>query len=101
MVLAASLTRRLRKVVTPRDGDAAKQLYFALLMVGFSALIAISHEEVMLSGQYLAALAVVTGATIGAFTVPWKRMGPAWTAVIPLLDFVAIGLARDSLRAST
>lgn len=101
MDLAASLTRRLAQVVTPRDGDAAKQLYFALLMLGFSGMITISHPEVVLSAQYLAALAVVTGATIAAFVVPWKSMGPWWTAVIPLVDFVAVGLARDTLRTST
>jgi hypothetical protein len=73
MDLAASLTRRLTQVVTPRDGDAAKQLYFAILLVGFSALIAISHLDVVLAGPYLAALALVTAATVAAFVVPWAE----------------------------
>ncbi|WP_422115696.1 ATP-binding protein [Brachybacterium sp. UNK5269] len=101
MDLAASLTRRLAEVVTPRDGDAAKQLYFALLLLGFTAVIAISHLDVVLIGSYLAALAVVTAATVAAFAVPWTRLSPWWAAVIPLVDFVAIGLARDALRGST
>lgn len=101
MDLAAALSRRLAKVVDPHSGDAAKQLYFTLFLAGFTALVAISHPEVVLANLYLLALAVLVGATIAAFVVPWERLDPRLAVLIPVIDFVAIGLARDSLRSST
>lgn len=96
MDLAKSLTRRLAGIVSPTSGTGSKQLYFAALLVGFSALVSISHPELVLAADYLTALGMLALATMLALAVRWEEVRPAWGAVVPVLDMVAVALARDA-----
>ncbi len=101
MDLAKSLTRRLAGIVSPTSGTGSKQLYFAALLVGFSALVSISHPELVLAADYLTALGMLALATMLALTVRWEEVRPAWGAVVPVLDMGAVALARDAAREHT
>ncbi|MCT1776030.1 hypothetical protein [Brachybacterium sp. p3-SID957] len=101
MDLAKSLTRRLAGIVSPTSGTDSKQLYFAALLVGFSALVSISHPELVLAANYLTALGMLALATMLALTVRWEDVRPAWGAVVPVLDMGAVALARDAAREHT
>lgn len=100
MDLSTSMTRRLARVVSPTSGTAAKQLYFFVLVLGFTALVAISGPGYVLSPSYLAALAVLLLATVLAYAIRWEKAGTRWVAVVPVLDILAIGLVRDLMRDS-
>ena len=101
MDLAKSLAHRLARIVSPTSGTGSKQLYFAALLVGFSALVSISRPELVLTTQYLAALGVLALATVLALAVRWEARRPAWGAVVPVLDMGAVALARDAARDHT
>ena len=98
---AKSLTRRLAGIVSPTSGTGSKQLYFAALLVGFSALVSISHPELVLAADYLTALGMLALATMLALAVRWEEVRPAWSAVVPVLDMGAVALARDAAREHT
>ena len=101
MDLAKSLTHRLAGIVSPTSGTGSKQLYFAALLVGFSALVSISHPELVLATEYLTALGMLALATMLALAVRWEEVRPAWGAVVPVLDMGAVALARDAAREHT
>lgn len=101
MDLAKSLTRRLAGIVSPTSGTGSKQLYFTALLVGLTALASISHPELVLTAQYLAALGVLALATVLALAIRWDERRPAWGAVVPVLDMCAVALARDAARDHT
>jgi len=95
-----SWTERLGRVVSPTSGTASKQLYFAATVLGTTALIAVSHHELVLAPPYLLALAVLTVATVLAVVIDWDARPPAWCSVVPVLDMIAVALVRDLLRDS-
>ena len=101
MDLARSLPQRLARIASPTSGTGSKQLYFAALLVGFTALASISHPELVLTAQYLAALGVLALATVLALAIPWEGLRPAWGVVVPVLDMAAVALARDTTRDHT
>src|SRR5699024_2533758 len=98
VALAANLTRRLASVASPGSGTASKQLYFAAFLVLFTAVIALSHHEYVLTSTYLAALAVLVFATVLSGVVRWDELDARWGALVPLLDLVAVGMTRDLMR---
>ena len=101
MDLARSLSQRLARIASPTSGTGSKQLYFAALLVGFTALVSISRPELVLTAQYLAALGVLALATVLALAIPWEGLRPAWGVVVPVLDMGAVALARDATRDHT
>ena len=101
MDAVSSWTARLGRVASPAGGTASKQLYFAAFMLGYTALIALSHIEVVLTGQYLAALGVLLVATVLAVVIRWEELRPLWGALVPVLDMVAVALVRDLMRESS
>ena len=101
MDLAKSLTHRLAGIVSPTSGTDSKQLYFTALLVGLTALVSISHPELVLAADYLTALGMLALATMLALTIRWEDVRPAWGAVVPVLDMGAVALARDATRDHT
>ena len=101
MDLARSLSHRLARIASPTSGTGSKQLYFAALLVGFTALVSISRPELVLTAQYLTALGVLALATVLALAIQWEARRPAWGAVVPVLDMGAVALARDAARDHT
>ncbi|WP_394216655.1 sensor histidine kinase [Brachybacterium vulturis] len=93
-----SLTQRLGRVVSPSGGTDSKQLYFAGAMLALTVLIAISHHDLVLTGPYLLALGVLAVSTVLALLVRWDELRVGWTAVVPMLDIVAVALVRDLMR---
>lgn len=69
--------------------------------MGFSALVSISHPELVLAADYLTALGMLALATMLALAVRWEEVRPAWSAVVPVLDMGAVALARDAAREHT
>ncbi|WP_158239476.1 hypothetical protein [Brachybacterium sp. UMB0905] len=69
--------------------------------MGFSALVSISRPELVLAADYLTALGMLALATMLALAVRWEEVRPAWGAVVPVLDMVAVALARDAAREHT
>lgn len=98
MDVAASLSRRLAKVVSPASGTAEKQIYFLAFFLTFTVVVAISGASLVLAPAYLAALGLLLVATVLAYMVPWERASPLCVVVVPLLDIAAIGLVRDLMR---
>lgn len=98
MDVAASLSRRLAKVVSPASGTAEKQFYFLAFFLTFTVVVAISGESLVLAPTYLTALMLLLVATVLAYVVPWERASPLCVVVVPLLDIAAIGLVRDLMR---
>ncbi|MDJ1115183.1 sensor histidine kinase [Microbacterium dauci] len=46
--------------------------------------------------QFAAGVAIIVVAALASLAVPWSRLPPAWVAVVPLVDIVAIALMRVS-----
>lgn len=101
MDLARSLSQRLARIASPTSGTGSKQLYFAALLVGFTALVSISRPELVLTAQYLASFGVLALATVLALAIRWEGLRPAWGVVVPVLDMGAVALARDATRDHT
>lgn len=91
-------TERVGRVVSPTGGTASKQLYFAAFVLGMTLLVSISHVELMVAPSYLLALGVLATATILAVTIDWDVRRPAWSALVPVLDMIAVALLRDLMR---
>src|SRR5699024_5056833 len=70
-------------------------------LLGFTALISLSHGGLVLTGPYLAALGVLAVATVLALTVRWESLPLGWGALVPVLDMVSVGLVRDLMRESS
>lgn len=101
MDAVSSWTARLGRVASPVGGTASKQLYFAAIMLGYTVLISLSHVEMVLTGQFLAALGVLLVATVLAVVIRWEELRPLWGALVPVLDMVAVALVRDLMRESS
>jgi two-component system, NtrC family, sensor histidine kinase KinB len=91
----------LGRIVSPTRGTASKQLYFAAFVLGLTLLIAVSHPELVLTPPYLLALGVLAGGTVLALVVDWDDRAPAWHALVPVLDMIAVALLRDEMRDSS
>lgn len=101
MDAVSSWTARIGRVVSPAGDTASKQLYFAAIMLGYTVLISLSHVEMVLTGQFLAALGVLLVATALAVVIRWEELRPLWGALVPVLDMVAVALVRDLMRESS
>src|SRR5699024_9790704 len=95
-----SWPERVGRVVSPSGGTASKQLYFVAFVLVTTALIAISHSDLVLAPTYLAALVVLAAATALAMVVDWEAHHRVWIALVPVLDMVAVALMRDLMRDS-
>lgn len=98
MQVPGSLSARLDRVRSPVGGTASKQLYFAGFMLSFTALIALSHIELVIAAPYLFALGILVLATILAMTIRWEALPASWGAVVPVMDIVAVAVTRDLMR---
>lgn len=61
----------------------------ALVVVLIPGFVPVDHPEYAWVG-----IALLVVATILAATIPWQRMQPGWTVVVPVLSLLAIGLLR-------
>ena len=73
-------------------------LFLGLLVIVASVLI--SSDGTLARPAFFHACLVLAGvATVAAFGLPWARLPIAWSGLIPVVDFVAVGLLRSAVSA--
>lgn len=97
MTIARQLRLPMSALISLHGGMAAKQLYFTLFTLVVSAIVAFSGPDLVFDTRYILGIIIVGVACVLAFTVPWSKFHSRWMITVPLLDFVAIGLFRETL----
>ncbi|MFE4834303.1 sensor histidine kinase [Arthrobacter sp. NPDC056691] len=83
--------RRLR----PRVQVALCQLPVTVLLAALAIAAPAVWPTLIESGVFIAAIIMMVTTFIGCFLVPWERLPPNAYLLIPILDMVVIGLARN------
>ncbi|MFJ6279814.1 PAS domain-containing sensor histidine kinase [Arthrobacter subterraneus] len=71
------------------------ELPLALLVAIIATIVSITAPSLFTNPLFLAGLVLHAGLLAASFLTPWERFRPGSYVIIPLLDFVAIGLTRN------
>lgn len=74
------------------------QLPLFTVMVGLYLYVWVVHPELARDPRTTAAMLLGLVLTVGCLVLPWNALPPAASLVVPVLDFVPVGLLRDGLR---
>lgn len=87
--------------ITVSDDPKRKLVNKQALFVGFLLVVALvlatEDDNLRYPDLYFACLALVAVATIAAFGLPWARIPLVWSGLIPVADFVAVGMLRSAV----
>ncbi|HEX5858292.1 MAG TPA: ATP-binding protein [Microbacterium sp.] len=96
--MAAHSTRWWNAAGSDRTRERSNALNQLLLgaVVLVAALIVLITEHPTDIGELLAAVVLVFVITGAALAVPWNRIPPLWSALLPIADIIAIAVLRDA-----
>jgi signal transduction histidine kinase len=93
--LLVSDTDRFYRRLKPRGQVALCQLPVTVLLAALAVAAPAVWPALMESDAFIAAIVLMAGLFVACFLVPWERLPANAYLVIPILDFVVIGLARN------
>src|SRR5688500_10011741 len=96
--MAADSTRWWNAAGSDRTRERSNALNQLLLgaVVLVAALLVLITDHPTDVGELLAGVVLVFVITGAALAVPWNRVPPLWSALLPIADIVAIMLLRDA-----
>ena len=71
------------------------QLLLAMVAL-LAVVVALAMGDVDVVGMLLGGILLVTVVTAVALAVPWNRLHPLWSALVPISDIAVIALLRES-----
>ncbi|MCC2594346.1 PAS domain-containing sensor histidine kinase [Tessaracoccus sp. OS52] len=74
-----------------------KQSLFMGLLLAVAVVFATSEGALADPGTFYAGVALAVVATIVAGLIPWERIPLTWSGLLPVADFIAVGLLRYSV----
>lgn len=92
--------RRARTGDSTRDRTVLLNQVLLAGVVLVASLSALTFGQIDAQASFVIGLALVYGAAGGAILVPWKRLPHAATAVLPVVDIIAIAFLRDGTMSS-
>lgn len=96
MTSDAALARRSRLHDSIRERTVLQNQVLLASIVLLGSLVILALEQTQEMDAFVLGLGVVFGATGAAIVVPWNRLPPGLTALIPSVDIVAIAILRYS-----
>ena len=93
--LLVSDTDRFYRRLKPRGQVALCQLPVTVLLAALALAAPAIWPALTESGAFIASIVLMAGLFVACFLVPWERLPANAYLVIPILDFVVIGLARN------
>lgn len=91
--------RRARTDRTRERTVVLNQLLLAAVVL-LSTVVALALDAVEVIGMLLGGLLLVVFVTSVSLAVPWNRIHPLWSALVPICDILAIALLRGSNPAA-
>ncbi|MFE4543793.1 sensor histidine kinase [Arthrobacter sp. NPDC056727] len=88
-------TDRFFRRLKPRVQVALCQLPVTVILAVLAIAAPAVWPTLIQSGVFIAAIVMMVATFLGCFLVPWERLPPNAYLLIPLLDMVVIGLARN------
>jgi signal transduction histidine kinase len=88
-------TDRFFRRLKPRVQVALCQLPVTVLLAGLAVAAPAVWPTLIANGVFIASILLMAGIFVACFLVPWERLPANAYLVIPILDFVVIGLARN------
>ena len=88
-------TDRFFRRLKPRRQVALCQLPVTVLLAALALAAPAVWPALIASGAFTASILLMAGLFVACFLVPWERLPANAYLVIPILDFVVIGLARN------
>lgn len=82
--------------LSPRARVLLSQLPLTVTMVLVTGIVLVFHPALLLDPVFKAGLMLHAVMFILALAVPWQRLPPAASLAVPVLDFVPIGMIRES-----
>ncbi|WP_168796470.1 sensor histidine kinase [Arthrobacter echini] len=86
---------------SPGSGEAVRQRSIILTQMGLTAILMITvllglvtDDADALPAFFLAGALLSLGVSTSAAVLPWCRLHPRWSLVLPLLNFLVVGLVR-------
>ncbi|PRZ44435.1 parallel beta-helix repeat protein [Antricoccus suffuscus] len=79
----------------PRRADVHQTIFLIPLALVLITL-GLFRTDLFLGTQFLVGVGIFAVATGAAFLAPWKELPLRYVAIVPTLDFIAIGLCRDA-----
>lgn len=92
--IARTVDRYFRRL-GPRAQVALCQLPLTVIIVALVIAAPAAWPALLRSELFIASLVLHALLFAGCLLVPWERLGPHAQLVIPILDFIAIGLSRN------
>lgn len=80
-----------------RDGGhdpRAPQAAFSLAVLVVLIALLVAEPSMIRSVSFLVGSTVLAGTTLTAYLAPWRKVPARYLLVLPLLDIVALGIAR-------
>lgn len=96
MTSDAAIARRSRLHDSIRERTVLQNQVLLGSIVLLGSLVILSLAQVQSMDAFVVGLAVVFAATGAAIVVPWNRIPPGLTAIIPAIDILAIAILRYS-----
>jgi signal transduction histidine kinase len=88
-------TDRFFRRLQPRVQVALCQLPVTVILAALAVAAPAVWPTLIESPVFIAAIIMMVALFLGCFLVPWERLAPSAYLVIPILDMVVIGLARN------
>jgi signal transduction histidine kinase len=88
-------TDRFFRRLQPRVQVALCQLPVTLILAALAIAAPAVWPTLIENGVFIAAIVMMVATFIACFLVPWERLAPNAYLVIPIVDMVVIGLARN------
>jgi signal transduction histidine kinase len=88
-------TDRFFRRLQPRVQVALCQLPVTVILAALAVAAPAVWPTLIESRVFIAAIIMMVALFLGCFLVPWERLPPSAYLVIPILDMVVIGLARN------
>jgi PAS domain-containing protein/anti-sigma regulatory factor (Ser/Thr protein kinase) len=88
-------TDRFYRRLKPRGQVALCQLPVTVLLAALALAAPAVWPALVERGEFIASIVLMAGLFAACFLVPWERLPANAYLVVPILDFVVIGLARN------
>ncbi|EMY34306.1 histidine kinase [Arthrobacter crystallopoietes BAB-32] len=94
--LAWQGSRRFLHQLSPRTRVTLSQLPLTVTMLLVLAIVAVFHPEIMRNPLFVVGILLQAAQFLLCLTLPWHRFSEVAFLVLPLFDFVPIGLVRHA-----